>query len=466
MKQLVASILLMAVIFTGCSKSDPPLPAIKLGFESAAQGFGDVEEVTVKVVIDRANDADINFDIDVTPSEVNYNEHFTTTPAVVDGKINVTIPAGSTETSVVVKKADDQFFSGTEFIDFTVKSISSSVVAGANPTLKLSFGAIVSTGTSMRLNGGTGGPSAINSVFVDFSNNKQTSVLRASWHLAFYSGDTYNVLLNDTKPLTAVAVNATDIQNFKFADFTYADSLALGFGSGTFEVVDSYLHDFSKTVIKPVAENTTENKIYVIADAGSAGATPTADQLYKVKINRSAKGYTVQYAKINETTINTIEVEKNSQYNYQFLSFTDKKVTPVEPQKSKWDIEWTYGLYYTNFMGTDIPYAFSDLVYTNHKAGVKIAEVLNTTVTYENYNASHIAATNFSSDRTHIASNWRVTSPSGTDQVGVRKDRFYVVQDADGNVYKLLFVNFHSTAVDGGERGYPNIKYELVKQAD
>jgi hypothetical protein len=38
-----------------------------------------------------------------------------------------------------------------------------------------------------------------------------------------------------------------------------------------------------------------------------------------------------------------------------------------------------------------------------------------------------------------------------------------MVKDATGNVYKLKFLNF--TSADGGERGYPNIEYKLVKKA-
>ncbi|WP_255157753.1 HmuY family protein [Siphonobacter sp. BAB-5385] len=44
----------------------------------------------------------------------------------------------------------------------------------------------------------------------------------------------------------------------------------------------------------------------------------------------------------------------------------------------------------------------------------------------------------------------------------MKTDRFYVIKDAAGNVYKLKFINYTST--DGGERGYPNIEYKLVKK--
>ncbi len=463
MKHLIALILLTTLIFAGCSKSDPPLPAIKASFESSEQGIADEQQVTLKLLIDRSTDTDLAFEIDVTPFDLVYDEQFITEPAVSDGKIMLLIPAGSTETSFIVKKQEDAFFGGEEYIDFTVKPVSSAVIPGTNSTLKLSFGAIVSEGTSLRLNGGEGGASAVNSVFVDFSNNQQTSVLRSSWHLAFYAGDTYNVLLNGTKPLAAISTDATSIQSLTISDIT-PSALAIGQGQGSLELVDHWSHDFGQTVIAPVSATSSENKIYVIADAGAVGATPTADQLYKVKIDRSASGYTVQYAKINETTINTIEIQKNPQYNYQFLSLADKKVVNVEPEKAKWDIQWTYSVYYTSFGSGLIPYAFSDLVFINSKAGVKVAEVLTgETVSYETYTASNIATTDFVSDRDGIGSKWRVTSGS---PLGVRDDRFYVVMDPAGNVYKLKFINFHSTAVDGGERGYPNIQYALVKKAD
>ncbi|RYX87115.1 hypothetical protein EON73_02050, partial [bacterium] len=72
---------------------------------------------------------------------------------------------------------------------------------------------------------------------------------------------------------------------------------------------------------------------------------------------------------------------------------------------------------------------------------------------------SNIAAVAFKTERDVIGSKWRGT----TGTVGVRADRYYVVKDGAGNVYKLKFVSFISN--DGGTRGKPVIEYKLVKRA-
>ncbi len=45
----------------------------------------------------------------------------------------------------------------------------------------------------------------------------------------------------------------------------------------------------------------------------------------------------------------------------------------------------------------------------------------------------------------------------------MKTDRFYVIKDAAGNVYKLRFISFHAS--DGGVRGYPKIEYKLGKES-
>ncbi|HEY1055149.1 MAG TPA: HmuY family protein, partial [Emticicia sp.] len=96
----------------------------------------------------------------------------------------------------------------------------------------------------------------------------------------------------------------------------------------------------------------------------------------------------------------------------------------------------------------------------NYTAGAEAAEVLETTVSYDAYAEANIATTTFAKTRDAIGSKWRVTSGA---TVGIRKDRFYVVKDPLGNVYKLKFVSM-GLASDGGERGRPVIEYKLVKK--
>lgn len=465
MNKIVASLLVAAAVsFTACDKDDPPLPDNMVQFEAAEQGLdAATSEVTVKVKLSRITDVAIPISVELTENGVVYGTKYSTTPAVVSGKLSLTIPAGGNETSFKVTKVADILLNGDEFIEFTVKSAANPVLIGQTAKLKLKFSSIISTGTTMELNGGAGGSNAANSVYVDFSNNTQTSVVRKNWDMGFHGGSPYRVIINNVTAAAVIATNKTDITTVTETDVNKA-SLAIGFGKGILALIDDIKGDLTKTAIAEIAANDADNKVYVISRAGANGAAPLTTDLKKVRILRTATGYTLQHADINSPTFNTITINKDAAYNFKFVSFETGAVE-VEPKKERWDIQWTWSVFETANPSTEpgappiIPYAFSDLVFSNRLGGVQVAEVLTSTVTYANYAESNIAGTSFTSDRDGIGAKWRITLPAS-----LLTDRFYVIKDAAGNVYKLKFLNFHSTAVDGGKRGYPNIEYKLVKK--
>ena len=47
-------------------------------------------------------------------------------------------------------------------------------------------------------------------------------------------------------------------------------------------------------------------------------------------------------------------------------------MVPVEPEKTKWDIVWSYSVFETNFGDGQVPYNFSDLIAVNYLAGVQV----------------------------------------------------------------------------------------------
>lgn len=315
-----------------------------------------------------------------------------------------------------------------------------------------------SGGSSQTLKGGSGGANAANSVYIDLNTDKQDSVLRRSWDLGFYGGSDFRVILNYT---TAGAVKVTaknDITQVSAAD-TIGLTLAVDpFNPmpADFAYFDHYNGDITKTAIPSISQIDAENKV-IILNRGTGGGI-AARPWMKIRVLRNATGgYTLQYARITETTFQTVSINKDAEYNFKFVSLDNGTMVPVEPKKETWDIEWTYSLFKTNF-GSDVPYNFSDMVLLNVLDGVKAAQVMTSTVSYADYNEANVATTTFSNDRWTIGSNWRAT----TGTIGVRTDRFYVVKDPAGNVYKLKFISFHAN--DGGVRGYPVIEYKLVKK--
>jgi len=318
-----------------------------------------------------------------------------------------------------------------------------------------------SDGSTLTLNGLIGteaGTSAGNSVFVDFSADQQAAVARESWDLGFYSGSDFRVIINHSVGATAVAIDKTDLTQVTAADTTALTSvLALGLGQGSFANLDpvdgnasTYL---SGTVIKSVSATDAENKVYII-NRGTGVVAPNRGW-EKIRIIRNGTGYTLQYAKITETTFKTLNVPKDPTYNFNYVSFTGGAVK-VEPLKADWDIEWGYTTYKAN---ATTPYTYSDFVIINFVGGVTAAEVLTSTVAYADFNEANLSGVTFVGTRDVIGSNWRAT----TGTVGVKTDRFYVVKDGSGNIYKLKFVSFHAS--DSGVRGKPVVEYKLVKKA-
>ncbi|WP_316773034.1 HmuY family protein [Pedobacter frigiditerrae] len=322
-----------------------------------------------------------------------------------------------------------------------------------------------SDGSTLTLNGLIGaeaGSAAGNSVYVDFSKDKSTAVARDSWDLGFYSGADFRVVLNNTTSAGAKVTTATSLAAITEADAT---GLTLAVSQATpapsdFAYFDNLNGSVAGTVIPAVSSVATENKV-IILNRGTGGGI-AARPWIKLRVTRNATGgYTLQYAELKETTnFKTVEIAKDANFNFNFISLTTGASVNVEPVKADWDIVWGYSVYQTAFGGALVPYNFSDLVFLNVLNGVTAAQVTVTaTKTYATFAEADIATTTFLTTRDIIGSNWRITQPA----TGVRTDIFYLVKDGSGNVYKLKFVSM-GVGSDAGTRGKPVIEYKLVKK--
>lgn len=466
MKKLAYLFFLTALIgFNSCSDDDDKitLQDITVNFASAEVGI-DKDKVSQDVNINLSRKAEVALDVTITlaANDVVYATDFTTDPAATNNVIKVTVPAGSTSASFKVSKVNDALFEGTETVKFEISAISVSdgFVIGDKKDATLTFGAILSTGDILTLDGKSGDVVYANSVYVDFSSNTQVAIDRKSWDLGFYGGSDFRVVLNSAYATTATASAKTDITAVTIEDANAAIDIAatpmseIGLSG---DAIDSFDGALTGTVFAEVSATDADNKVYFVASEANKSSR---DQWYKVKVTRKGEGYTVQYAKVSETTIKTVEITKNSAYNFSFLSLEKGTVANVEPEAKKWDVMWSY--YVGSTMGR--PYFMQDMVMLNNVAGAEALEVLTSAVSYDNFNAANLEGLVFSKNRNVIANNWRVTSNMGgsTEALGVRADRFYVVKDPNGNYYKLRFLKMGLNN-DGGERGRPQIEYQLVK---
>lgn len=334
-----------------------------------------------------------------------------------------------------------------------------------------------SDGSTLTLNGLIGaeaGSSAGNSVYVDFSKDKATSVDRSSWDLGFYGGSDFRVVLNNSASAGVKVTAATSL-----AAITEADAVGLTLAvsqadpkPADFTYFDNLNGSIAGTAIPAVSSVAADNKV-IILNRGTGGGI-AARPWIKLKITRNATGgYTLQYAELKETTnFKTVEIAKDASFNFKAVSLTSGTVVNAEPAKADWDMVWGYSVYQTTFSGALVPYNFSDLVFLNVLSGVQSAEVLTSDFTYAAFTEANLTSAKvvFSSERDAIGSKWRntlavaATPTAPAEAAGVRTNRFYLIKDATGNIYKLKFVSMGAGS-DGGTRGKPVIEYKLIKKS-
>lgn len=444
-----------------CRKKDAPLPDNLVQFEATEQGISATEtSKTVKLKLSRAANANIPVTVTVTGTTgVDYTTDYTTTPAAVDGKIELAVLSGSSETSFTVTKANNALFYADDNLTFKIISSGSPVIIGTGSEFKLNFSEIISTGSSIVGDGG--GPTYGNKVFFDLSGNSQTAVQRTKWDLGFYTGsDDWRVILNSSTAMMAkqiakndlAAVTATDTIGFS-ADVIFNQTSP---SPSALPYIDYPSGDLAKTAIAAVAATATDNKVYIINRGTGIGSPAPARGWKKIRIIRNASGgYTLQHADIAATTFSSIDIPKDAAYFFKYISFENGAVS-VEPPAKKWDLAWTYFSNTTNF-GSEVPYTFQDIILQNRN--VQAVKVMTATKAYADFGEADLAGLTWSSLQTTIGSDWR-SGGGPSSGPAVREDRFYIIKDGDNNYYKVRFL----ALTQNGERGYPKFEFALVKR--
>lgn len=324
------------------------------------------------------------------------------------------------------------------------------------------------------------GPTQPNQVWVDLSdvdsegNPKQTLNRRTDWDLAFYSGDSFKVILNSSIMMAAGKIpNITDINQVKESDVTDLKTKVqvANFDPANVAYIDDVNGNFPTgyTAISEIAINDSDNAVYLVnmgrdiydGDVAVGSITTGGDSRgwMKVQITRSgSSAYKIKYAKIEDTNYKEYIISKNTDYSFNFFSLTNSKELLIQPQKEKWDLCFTV---FTNVIEGAGTYIYGDFVVDNIVGGaasyqVTVPSNVNATEYYNNFKASDIDMSKFNyADQRTIGANWR--NPVGTNGLETYGDRFYVLKDPEGFYFKIKFLRMTN---DQGIRGYPQFEYK------
>ncbi len=332
-----------------------------------------------------------------------------------------------------------------------------------------------------------GGPNEPNQVFIDLSGKSEHIVKRDTWTLGFYSGETFNVILNQTNYSSAGAIESTDIDAVKATDFDAIKPKVKG-AMGDAKYVDSPDGDFSKNAIAEVSATASDNKVYLLylgnsvptekPKTGSVNGAGEPLGYKKIRVLRKDNGYLLQYADLDDTTHKEVFISKSTtEYAFTYFDFKTEKIVNVAPRKTDWDISFTV---FTNKMG-QWSYGFSDYCYANFFGGVKLYAIFkipeekldkfnqkyknfieaglvenNPNLTYEKFTKDNLAEyeSKLKNTRMMPGTMWRSVFKKKIQPV------YFIIQDPEGNIYKLRILQMVN---EQGERGYTKFEYELLK---
>ena len=322
-----------------------------------------------------------------------------------------------------------------------------------------------------------GGPNQQNQVYIDLSTNTTTVVQRDSWDLGFYSGNEFRVSINGSIAMAVAELSSTDIDAVNSSTQEVQDlqpQVAVGtFDSGNVAFVDAFDGSINGTAIEEISTTDTENNVYLVNLGNAVGTeTPATGSVAlngdargwkKIRILQNEGDYVLQYADLDATTHEEITFSKSSDASFTFFSLDTETILNVEPATENWDLNFTT---FTDevFAGPDSygAYFYGDFVASNSNANVGIYAIdteENTELTYDNFTISDVVTTNLSSDQRAIGSSWR-NGGGPSSLPSLKENVFYIINDANGNLYKLKFIALTNEA---GERGYPEFVYSLLQ---
>jgi len=462
MKKIYILLTFIALAFAGCSDDDKGTERFGVSFLNESVNVADAT-TPVKVVFNTGMPANGFVTISYTATNVVYGTDFTTGADAVNGVFTLPFAAGDTAIAFNFNKLTNATEGEVKNVVFTITQISlAQVEITGNESIRLNFNEMPNMGG--QASPAVGGSNEPNQVYFDLSTGQYTERPRASWDLGFYSGgDSFKVIINGSVGMAVKQLNTTNIDAAQSADVSVA--------IGTFDPLNEAYIDspnglLTGTAIAEVSSIDADNKVYLVNMGYSVPTTPAATGSVsvagphrgwkKIRVLKSGNGYTLQYADAGATTHTEVTITKDQAYNFAFFSLVTGTTTPVEPQKALWDLNFTT---FTNIIEGSGSYFYSDFVLSNTRGGTRAYQVETSATSYDNFTLAHVNAANFDTDTAKdqraIGANWRNVIP-----LQLYTDRFYIIKDPAGNIYKLRFTALLSQQ---GNRGYPVFQYALLQ---
>lgn len=464
MKMKFYLFILSIVTLAACSSDETNLSQpFVVAFEKMSYDFSQIQsEKQMRLVFSQTAQSAGSVKIRVDAQNAEYGTDFTTLPEAQNGIVELPFAAGQRDLALAFKNLIYPFDSDDKSVLLEIIEINyagQTSIQGYKTSL-ISFERSLGTALLPEI----GGPNQGDQIYIDLSTELMTNVRRDSWDLGFYAGEHFRVAINGSVYMAVKNLDVTDIDAVTPASVAaFQSQVAVGtFDPANTNYVDAPNGDILQTAIDAISINPDENKVYLvnlgyevgtaIPNVGSVAIAGDPRGWKKIRILRSGDGYLLQYADLTSNTHQEVTISKNPAFNFTFFSFNTNSIVSVEPEKNKWDLNFTV---FTNEIAGAGSYGYSDFVLNNLKAGIKVYQVNTSFKSYANYTLADVDDANFTDDQRIIGADWRdvFTGSAFTD-------RYYVLKDFDGNYYKIRMLAFVN---EGGVRGFPKFEYKLLQ---
>lgn len=435
-----------------------------IGFEKQAIDYSSIEnEIPIKLIFSESSKASGSLKIRISSESASLQTDFNVDQNVTNNEFEISFAEGASNVNFVFKNLIFPFDRSDKTVQFTISEINypfEKAIQGYSQSI-ISFNRSIGGTISPEV----GGPNLPNSIYVDLSKERLTSVKRDSWDLGFYSGNQFRVSLNGSIYMAVKALETTDMNEVNEQNVqSFFAQVAVGtFDPSNENYIDDPSGNIELTAIPEISSTDANNKVLLLnlgytvgtqmPNSGSVSVAGDSRGWKKIRILRDGENYLMQYANLNDANFQTVSIPKSENNHFIHFSFNTNSIVQVEPYKENWDLNFTV---FTNVIEGSGSYGYSDFVVNNIKSGVQVYQVsVGNGLTYESFSEQDIDESKFSQDQRIIGADWRDVFTGTT-----KTDRFYVLKDSESNYYKINMLAFVDQT---GVRGYPKFEYKLIK---
>jgi hypothetical protein len=281
-------------------------------------------------------------------------------------------------------------------------------------------------------------------VFFDLETNTEVSQnLTTAWDLSFDCRDEgYQIKLNFSK-----AMQVWNTEQTNFSNVTSASN-----GQWKWDNPNGSLDStaISEWGVKNGNNFDSKNEIYVL-DLGFDSQGNQKGYKKMQILGLEGNEYSVKIADLSGDNEFVFFIKKDTDYNFVFLSISERKLVTIEPPKDDWDLVFTKYTH-TFFMPDPLIYGVTGVLITSNSTTVHEDTIYG----FENIDYQIAQELNYSTDINVIGYDWKYYSHNSGGYTIL--DNSYVIKNRAGNYYKFQVTDFFN---ESGQKG--NIKFDFQR---